>query len=128
MGVIRSSVSCSATPSQSIILKAIAEPSNKAEKQALFTVLHTRYKAVRAFVSNRKSSVLTPLPFNSGYFMSFTTHGVNAETLRRCLLSEHGIGTISIDENTLRVAFSSIDEDKIESVYETIYRTAEILG
>lgn len=128
MGVIRSSVSCSATPSQSIILKAIAEPSNEAEKQALFTVLHTRYKAVRAFVSNRKSSVLTPLPFNSGYFMSFTTHGVNAETLRRCLLSEHGIGTISIDENTLRVAFSSIDEDKIESVYETIYRTAEILG
>ena len=60
--------------------------------------------------------------------MSFTTHDVNAETLRRCLLSEHGIGTISIDENTLRVAFSSIDEDKIESVYETIYRTAEILG
>ena len=125
MGVIRSSVSCSATPSQSIILKALSAPSNEVEKQALFTVLHTRYKAVRAFVSNRKSSILTPLPFNSGYFMSFTTHGVNAETLRRCLLREHGIGTISIDENTLRVAFSSIDEDKIESVYETIYRTAE---
>ncbi len=128
MGVIRSSVSCSATPSQNIILKALGEPSNEAEKQALFTVLHTRYKAVRSFVNSRKSSVLKPLPFNSGYFMSFTTNGVHAETLRRCLLNEHGIGTISIDASTLRIAFSSIDEDKIESVYETIYHTAEALA
>lgn len=128
MGVIRSSVSCSSTPSQHILLKAFSEPSNEAEKETLFAVLHARYKAVRSFVDNRKSNVLEPLPFNSGYFMSFTTHGIDAETLRRRLLNDEGIGTISIDANTLRIAFSSIDEDAIESVYETIYRTAEQLA
>ena len=60
--------------------------------------------------------------------MSFTAHGIDAETLRRRLLNDEGIGTISIDANTLRIAFSSIDEDAIESVYETIYRTAEQLA
>ena len=34
----------------------------------------------------------------------------------------------SIDEKTLRVAFSSIDEDKIETVYNAIYETAEELA
>jgi len=65
------------------------------------------------------------LPFNSGYFMSFRLNGIDAETLRKKLLSEKGIGTVSIDSRTLRVAFSSIDENKIESVYTDIYAAAD---
>ena len=128
MGAIRSSVSCSSTPSQSIILKALAEPSIEKEKLELFKMLKARYKAVRKFVDGRKSGALEALPFNSGYFMSFTMHGIDAEELRSRLLNESGIGTISIDSKTLRVAFSSIDEDKIKSVYEKIYTTAEDLA
>lgn len=45
--------------------------------------------------------------------------------LRKKLLAEKGIGTISIDDNTLRVAFSSIEENLIEKVYTEIYNTAE---
>ena len=41
------------------------------------------------------------------------------------LLKEKGIGVIQIDPHTLRVAFSSIDEDKIEQVYSQIYEVAE---
>ena len=43
------------------------------------------------------------------------------------LLKKEGIGIIQIDPYTLRVAFSSIDEDKIDSVYTSIYNVADAL-
>ena len=125
MGVIRSSVSCSATPSQSLLMQSYTDPENEAQKIAFRKILEARYRAVRHFVDSHKSNAIETLPFNSGYFMSFRLNGIDAETLRKKLLSEKGIGTISIDSRTLRVAFSSIDEDKIESVYTDIYDTAD---
>ena len=124
MGVIRSSVSCASTPSQSILLKAFKDANNDAEKEAFRKVLEGRYKKVREFVDSHKSDAIEPLPFNSGYFMSFNMKGIDAEELRVKLLKEKGIGTIQIDSSTLRVAFSSIEEDKIEMVYSEIYKTA----
>lgn len=125
MGIIRSSVSCSSTPPQTLMLKAITEKDIEVQKKEFRAVLENRYKIVRNFVDTHTSKTLEPLPFNSGYFMSFNVKGVNAETLRKELLNNHGIGTVSIDSKTLRVAFSSIDEDKLTSVYETIYKVAE---
>lgn len=125
MGVIRSSISCSATPSQTLILKSFQDPDNDAEKKAFRKVLEGRYKVVRNFVDTHKCSGLEALPFNSGYFMSFHTIGIDAEELRQKLLNEKGIGTIQIDSCTLRVAFSSIEENLIEKVYTEIYNTAE---
>ncbi|MBR1713530.1 MAG: aminotransferase class I/II-fold pyridoxal phosphate-dependent enzyme [Treponema sp.] len=125
MGLIRSSVSCSTTPSQSIMLRALKEPTLNEEKLSYRKVLESRYKIVRKFVESHKSTKLTPLPFNSGYFMSFALNGIDAEELRQRLLNEKGIGTIAIDSKTLRVAFSSLDEDKIDVVYSAIYEMAE---
>lgn len=127
MGLIRSSVSCSATPSQSIILKALADPKLEEEKLEFRKILKERYNAVKKFVENHKSSVLEPLPFNSGYFMSFNVKGLDAEVLRKTILEKKAIGTISIDSKTLRVAFSSVDVDKIETVYSAIYEVAEAI-
>lgn len=45
---------------------------------------------------------------------------VNAEELRVYLLNEYGIGTISINDTDLRIAFSSVDEDKIDYLFEKI--------
>ena len=125
MGVIRSSVSCSATPSQSLLMHSYSDPENEVQKIAFRKILEARYRAVRSFVDTHESGAIEALPFNSGYFMSFRLKGIDAETLRKKLLSEKGIGTISIDSRTLRVAFSSIDEDKIESVYADIYAAAD---
>ena len=125
MGVIRSSVSCAATPGQTLILKSFQDSNNDAEKSAFRKVLEGRYKVVRNFVDTHKCSGLEVLPFNSGYFMSFRTIGIDAEALRVKLLNEKGIGTIQIDPQTLRVAFSSIEENLIEKVYTEIYNTAE---
>lgn len=127
MGVIRSSVSCAATPSQSLLLHSFRDPSHEEQKKNLRKILENRYKLVKAFTTTHESSVLKTLPFNSGYFMSFNLKGVDAEELRKKLLAENGIGTIAINSETLRVAFSSIDEDKIEAVYTAIYNAAEAL-
>ena len=127
MGTIRSSVSCASTPSQTLILKAIADPEFENQKLALRKILEKRYRTVRNFVDTHTNSVLEPLPFNSGYFMSFKVNGKDAEVLRKKILNDYGIGTVSINSETLRVAFSSLDENKIEEVYSTIYKAAEEL-
>lgn len=128
MGAIRSSVSCSSTIPQSLLLRAFRDPETESQKAALRKVLEARYKKVRAFVDSHTSSEIEPLPFNSGYFMSFHTKTVDAEALRQKLLKERGIGTISIDAHTLRVAFSSLEEDKIDIVYQAIYDMAQELS
>ena len=125
MSAIRSSVSCSSTPAQTLVMKALNDEAHNAQKLELRKMLKRRYDVVKSFVKNNKSSVLEPLPFNSGYFMSFNVKSGNAEDIRKKLLKEKGIGIIQIDPNTLRVAFSSIDEEKIEEVYKNIYEIAE---
>ncbi len=130
MGVIRSSVSCASTPSQSIMKKVLANPELKQEKQAFFAILEQRYKIVKDFVETKKDHpALEPLPFNSGYFMSLRCKNINAESLRQKLLQECGIGIIAVNESTIRIAFSSIDSDLLTMVYEKVYQVAqEMLG
>ncbi|MCR5613407.1 aminotransferase class I/II-fold pyridoxal phosphate-dependent enzyme [Treponema sp.] len=127
MGVIRSSVSCSSTPPQSLLLRAMKDPETDKQKLEYRKILEERYNVVRKFVDTHTNSVLEALPFNSGYFMSFAVKGKNAEDLRKKLLNDYGIGVVSIDSKTLRVAFSSIEKEKLESVYETIFKAAEEL-
>lgn len=129
MGVIRSSVSCCSTPAQTIILRAMKNSKVEAEKNEFRKILEKRYQKVRFFVdANKNHSVLSPLPFNSGYFMCFRCNGISPEDLRCKLLTDYGIGTVALDNAHLRVAFSSIDEEMIEEVFGTIYKAAEELA
>ena len=127
MAAIRSSVSCSSTPSQSLVMHALNDEAHNKQKIECRNMLKRRYDLVRNFVNTHTSKVLEPLPFNSGYFMSFHVSTGKAEEIRKALLKEKGIGIIQIDSHTLRVAFSSIDEDKIDSVYTSIYNVADAL-
>jgi len=63
---------------------------------------------------------LIPMPFNSGYFMSFRCDGFSAEALRKKLLNEKGIGTVSLMDRYLRVAFSSVEESDISDLCDAI--------
>ncbi len=127
MSAIRSSVSCSSTPSQSLVMHALKDEAHNKQKIECRNMLKRRYDLVRKFVNTHTSKVLEPLPFNSGYFMSFHVNTGKAEEIRKALLKNEGIGIIQIDPHTLRVAFSSIDEDKIDSVYTSIYNVADAL-
>jgi aspartate/methionine/tyrosine aminotransferase len=124
MGAIRSSVSCSNTSAQHLMLRVMEDSRTPGEKRAYTDMLWRRYKVVKDFIkANPNHPVLEPMPFNSGYFMSFRCK-TDAEAIRQELLQKHGIGTISLGKQCLRVAFSSIDEEKIAAVYGQIYDTA----
>ncbi|WP_304242292.1 aminotransferase class I/II-fold pyridoxal phosphate-dependent enzyme [Gracilinema caldarium] len=129
MGTIRSSVSCSNTPAQYLMLKTMNDSRSEEEKARFREILHKRYQLVKTLVhTHANHPVLQALPFNSGYFMSFRCKGVSPETLRQNLLKEHGIGTIALGNQYLRIAFSSVEAEHIPFAYETIFKVAEELG
>ena len=126
MGAIRSSISNSSRPAQSLLIKALQDPGYIREKEQYFQILKERYQKVRNIVDSRKESpALAALPFNSGYFMSFQLNGLSAEKLRTELLHKEGIGTISIQDKFLRVAYASVDLADLEELYSKIYEIAE---
>jgi hypothetical protein len=126
MGSLRASISNSSRPAQSILLKAMESQGYEDEKRGYFDSLTKRYQAVKQIISERKTGLsLKPLPFNSGYFMSFQFEGGNAEELRQNLLFKKGIGTISIAESYLRVAYSSIDIEDMDRLYAEIFASAD---
>jgi len=127
-GVIRSSVSSSSGLAQHLLLKALLYPGYEDQKARYSRILEDRYKAMKACLSsNRLPSCLSVLPFNSGYFMSFLCTGISAEKLRLDLLNNLGIGTISMQDKYLRVAFSSVEVEHIPALLSAIRDTAEKL-
>lgn len=130
MGSIRASVSNSSSLGQNILLKAYSHPDYQKQKQEAFTVLERRYRVVRKIIDGYKAQAgdkpLTPLPFNSGYFMSFRCEGIGADELRLALL-EKGVGTIALQGTYLRVAYSAVDEEGLEELYKEIFETAKAL-
>lgn len=124
MGAVRSSVSNSSVLAQSVVLRAVRSPSYEREKREAYEALRERYVRVKGILAARRSDVLAPLPFNSGYFMSFRLAKATAEDLRRELLTQDGVGTIAAGERILRVAFSSIDVADLEALFDLIYAAA----
>ncbi len=54
--------------------------------------------------------------------MCLRAKGVDAERLRLHLLHKYGIGLISLGESDVRVAFSCLDEDQIEPLFEFVHQ------
>jgi aspartate/methionine/tyrosine aminotransferase len=124
-GALRSTISNSSMLSQNLILHSLEDPQRPAQKAAAAKLLRERYDTAKSILAGRTSGVIEPLPFNSGYFMSFHLRKGSAETLRKALLSESGVGTIAIDDTCLRVALSSVDVEKLDELFALIYKTAE---
>ncbi len=88
MGAVRSTVSNSSILAQSLIIHAMESPDRESEKEAAASLLRQRYEKVKEILSKKKSTAIEPLPFNSGYFMSFRLNKGNAEDLRKALLMD----------------------------------------
>ncbi|MCD6121190.1 MAG: aminotransferase class I/II-fold pyridoxal phosphate-dependent enzyme [Spirochaetales bacterium] len=126
MGAVRSSVSSSSKIAQSLLIRAMKNSSYNEEKQSVFSILKERYLTVKEMVKDFESNTLvSPLPFNSGYFMTFSVKKRKAEDLRRYLLMNRGIGTISVGTDYLRVAYSSIDKKNLKDLYREILKASE---
>ena len=65
-------------------------------------------------------STFDPYPFNSGYFMCVKVKGVDAEKLRVHLLDRHQVGLIATSPTDIRVAFSCLELDQIEPLFEAL--------
>lgn len=129
MGAVRASISNSNNLTQNLLLRAMQSPDHREEKKAALAILKERYLKVKEITERLSSgSKLEPLPFNSGYFMTFRFGGSSTEKLRKKLLMEQGIGTISIQDKYLRVAYSSVDLHHLEELFEIIFKTAEELS
>ena len=67
----------------------------------------------------------TPLPFNAGYFLCLKLHPpLDANRIRRRLYLEYDTGVIAIGD-LLRVAFSSVPEERIPELFENIAKACE---
>ena len=128
LGAIRSSISNSSRPAQSLILKMMESESYEEEKAHYFDILSKRYAIVRDFVDGKSKEILDPVPFNSGYFMSFRVLSERAETIRQRLLDERQIGTIAIQNSMIRIAYSSIDDVNLKPLYDEVYSMAEAVA
>jgi aspartate/methionine/tyrosine aminotransferase len=122
-GCIRGTVSNASHLSQTILLKSMQNETNVAEKRAKFEILMDRAQRVKAISTDPKyADAWEVYPFNSGYFMCIRLKTVNAEALRIHLLDRYGVGLIALGESNLRVAFSCMEADDVEKLFDTVYQ------
>ena len=114
--------------SQSLVERALASPDLGAERDAKCETL--RIRAERVFeVAHRPryTQSWSVYPFNSGYFMLVHVKGVDAEQLRVHLLDEYGVGLIATSASDIRVAFSCLDAEDVEPLFEALHQAIESL-
>ncbi len=121
-GLIRGTISNCPHPSQTFILSILDSPDFPAQKQQKFEILKARaIKTKEVLDSGKYTDQFIYYPFNSGYFMCLELKNVKAEDLRVHLLDKYGVGTISVNETDLRIAFSCIEVEQIPELFELIY-------
>ncbi len=120
-GAIRGGVSNISHASQSIVLKALASAEFRTQQAEKVSILRDRANKTKEVCEQEQyADCWDVYPFNAGYFMCLRIKDVDAEALRLHLLDEHGLGTISLGTTDLRVAFSCLEVDQIEDVFERI--------
>ncbi|MBN1649643.1 MAG: aminotransferase class I/II-fold pyridoxal phosphate-dependent enzyme [Spirochaetales bacterium] len=123
-GLIRASVSSSSRIAQSLLYKVLSDNDYAAQKNIFMHEMEKRYRKVRTIIAKYMDSCLDILPFNSGYFICLKTPG-DADLLRRHLLFEKGIGTVSFGDCYLRIAWSRVDEENLSDLFAEVFESAE---
>ena len=120
-GCVRGTISNASHLSQSIVLKSMQDEAFATQKAEKVAILQNRALRVKAVLADPKySDAWDVYPFNSGYFMCLNLKTVAAESLRRHLLDNYGVGLIAIGEQNLRVAFSCTEEEDLTELFDTI--------
>ncbi|MFP4383769.1 MAG: aminotransferase class I/II-fold pyridoxal phosphate-dependent enzyme [Spirochaetia bacterium] len=123
-GAVRSTTSSSPGLSQHLLLKMMESRDYAEEKVQEYNLLEQKYRKVKSAVSSKTDLPLSPLPFNSGYFITMACReGIDAEVLRKRLL-KRGIGVLSLGSRFIRAAYSSIPVSQIEPFFKEIFQEA----
>ncbi len=124
-GLIRGTISSSSHPSQSLILQSLKSDEFAVEKEQKFALMKSRADKTKEVLAKEEyQKYWTYYPFNSGYFMCLKLHNIDAEELRLHLLDKYGVGTISINSTDLRIAFSCVEAEDIEELFDLIAQGA----
>ena len=127
-GAVRGSISNASHLSQSITLHSLRASSYGAEKEQKYRIMKERAQEVKRVLSNPKyKDAWDPYPFNSGYFMCLKLKTVEAEALRVHLLDKYGVGLISLGRDDLRVAFSCVEKEDVQELFDTVLQGVEDL-
>ena len=122
IGAIRAGISNTPHPSQSVVLEALRSPAFEGERDAKREILRARVVKLHEILEKpRYREAWTPYPFNSGYFMCVRLKDVDAEKLRLHLLDRHQVGVIATDPTDIRVAFSCVEEEDLEEVFDILH-------
>ncbi len=122
-GAVRGSISNAPHLSQEIVLKSLESEAYAAEKQEKFQIMKERAQEVKRVLSDPKyEHAWEPYPFNSGYFMCLKLKTVDAESLRVHLLDKYGVGLISLGKTDLRVAFSCLEKEDTQELFDIVLK------
>jgi len=120
-GDVRGSISNASRLSQEIVLKALLSPAYPAEKEQKFQIMAGRAREVKRVLQDPKyQDAWDVYPFNSGYFMCLKLKTVDAEQLRVHLLDQYGVGLIALGKTDLRVAFSCLEEEDVQALFDAV--------
>jgi len=120
-GAVRGSISNASHLGQSLLLKSMASGTYKEEKRAKFNLLRRRALELKRVLADPKyKDAWEVYPFNSGYFMCLKLKNVDSELLRVHLLDKYGVGLIALGEKDLRIAFSCIEEEDIQKLFDIL--------
>ncbi|MEA4900651.1 aminotransferase class I/II-fold pyridoxal phosphate-dependent enzyme [Desulfitobacterium sp.] len=123
MGILRGTISNVSHSSQTFVLGGLKSPDFWPQKQEKVDIIKKRALKVKEVLKNdRYQEVWKEYPFNSGYFMCLKLKHVNAEALRQYLLEKYGVGVIALGQTDIRIAFSCVEENQIEELFELIYQ------
>lgn len=124
--LVRGSIGSPPGPSQELLRRALQRDATRQEFGDVLSTITGRYQTLKRALANT-SDALRPLPFNSAYFALIgLREGLDADTLRRRLIAERGVGTIAVPEmNALRVAYCSTTPDALEHIIQAIDELAQ---
>ena len=128
-GAVRGSISNVSRLSQVLVHRSMQSPDYPAEKEEKLRIMRGRAQEVKRVLADPKfKPAWTVFPFNSGYFMCVRLKTVKAETLRRHLLDHYGVGVIALGDHDIRVAFSCVEEEDIQALFDTMGQAVEDLA
>ena len=114
-GFLRSTTSSPSNLSQQIALRLLENKQALLEKEENDSIIQERYNELKLAISKENlATLVTVLPFNSGYFFTIklpTT--INAHEFRLKFLNEYKYGVYSMDDEHVRIAFSCLDKELI---------------
>lgn len=114
-GFLRSTTSSPSNLAQQIALRLLANKQSLEEKEINDSLIKERYNVLKLAISKEElDTLVTVLPFNSGYFFTIKLPAsINAHEFRLKFLNVYKYGVYSMDDDHIRIAFSCLDKELI---------------